>query len=855
MSKKLIYSISFILSLDLALISTSRADIIGWWRFDEGSGTTAYDSSGSGNDGTIIGNPQWVTGKIGGALQFNGADSIVDIPYSPNMTPSDGTTMTAWVFPTDTTRSCIVGQFEGYGMALFTDLQLKSVIWGGDWVLADVTIPMQEWSHIAMTWDVTNNERMIFLNGELVGTRADSAVPEVQNNLGIGLWVGWPAAWGDDSFMGIIDDVQIHNIVLKQDEIGVIMKGEGYPYALGPIPEDGALHSDTWVNLSWSPGDFAVSHDVYFGENFEDVNAGAEGTFQGNQASTFFVAGFPGFAYPDGLVPGTTYYWRIDEVNDTEPNSPWKGKVWSFMVPPKTAYEPIPADGAKFIDPETDLSWTGGFGAKLHTVYFGDDFDEINNASGGLPKGTTTFDPGSLELEKTYYWRVDEFDALETHKGNIWSFTITKAGGGLKAEYFNNTTLSGEPVLTRTDPQIDFNWGNADVPGENSPDAGINVNNFSARWSGELEVDLTDMYSFHINANNGFRLWLDGRLIIDFWSNPTTSSRTSEPIEMAGGATYSIRMEYFEGEDAAIAQLFWESSTRQQQIIPSGALQPPLKAGSPGPFNGAVDVSQMSILSWSAGDTAASHDVYFGTDADTVKNAGTASPEYKGSRNLGSENYDPGKLLWNTTYYWRIDELEDGGTIQKGNLWSFTTADFLIVDDFEAYNDLDPADPLSNRIFNAWIDGFDNPAINGSVVGYPNPPFAEQTIVHGGLQSMPFSYDNAVGKSEATLTLTYPRDWTESGLSTLVIWYIGDAANAPETMYVVLNGTAGLDNDNPNAALADDWTKWTIDLQAFGINLTNVDTITLGFGNRTNPAAGGSGMVFFDDIRLYRPSP
>jgi hypothetical protein len=179
-------------------------------------------------------------------------------------------------------------------------------------------------------------------------------------------------------------------------------------------------------------------------------------------------------------------------------------------------------------------------------------------------------------------------------------------------------------------------------------------------------------------------------------------------------------------------------------------------------------------------------------------------------------------------------------------------SDYLTVDDFESYNDLDPADPASNRIFNAWLDGYDNPAINGSIVGYANPPFAEQTIVHSGNQSMPFSYDNGVGKSEATLTLpSGRRDWTREGVSTLVIWYIGDAANAPETMYVVLNGTSGVDNGNANAAQAQDWTEWSIDLQEFGVNLNNVNTITLGFGNRTNPVAGGAGAVFFDDIRLY----
>jgi hypothetical protein len=279
-------------------------------------------------------------------------------------------------------------------------------------------------------------------------------------------------------------------------------------------------------------------------------------------------------------------------------------------------------------------------------------------------------------------------------------------------------------------------------------------------------------------------------------------------------------------------------------------------AGDSSPPNGAVDVKQTSILKWSAGEQALSHQLYFGTDEEAVHIADTGSLEYIGTRELGSESYDPGKLQWDTTYYWRVDEVNDANPESPwvGSVWSFTTANFLIVDNFESYNDLDPDDPNSNRIFNAWLDGFDNPATNGSVVGYANPPFTEQTIVHSGNQSMPMSYDNAVGKSEATLTLTNQRDWTSEGVSTLVIWYIGDAANAPETMYVALNDSAVITNDNPNAAQTASWTQWNIDLQAFadqGVNLTNVNSITLGLGNRNNPVAGGSGMMYFDDIRLY----
>jgi hypothetical protein len=474
--------------------------------------------------------------------------------------------------------------------------------------------------------------------------------------------------------------------------------------AAGPSPADGAIYADTWVNLSWTPGDSAISHDVYFGDNFDDVNAGAESTFLGNQAETFIIVGFPGFAFPDGLVSGTTYYWRIDKVN-TKPNSPWKGNIWSFAIAPKTAYEPVSANGAESVVLDVELSWTPGFGAKLHTVYFGDNFDDVNNATGGQSQGTTTYTPGTLKMAKTYYWRVDEFDIVETHKGDVWSFTTEGA------------------------------------------------------------------------------------------------------------------------------------------------------VGSPVPSNGAVDITQTPVLTWAPGVFADSHQVYFGIDKDAVKNADTSSPEYKGSGNLGSESYDPGQLEWNTTYYWRIDEANNANTDSPwtGPLWSFTTANFLIVDDMESYNDINEGEPGSNRIYLAWVDGYDDPT-NGSQVGHLDAPFYEETIVHGGNQSMPLYYDNAVGKSEATLTLTSNHDWTVNGINTLTIWFRGGSDNTAENLYVALNGSAVVNNDNPDAALAAGWTEWNIPLQAFadqGVNLANVNSITLGLKSGT----GGTGMLYFDDIRLYPPAP
>ncbi|MCP4612885.1 MAG: hypothetical protein GY845_29685 [Planctomycetes bacterium] len=621
--------------------------------------------------------------------------------------------------------------------------------------------------------------------------------------------------------------------------------------AHSPMPAEGTLHTDTWVNINWSVGDTAVSHDVYFGDNFNDVNDGTAETLLGNQTTTLVTIGFPGFAIPDGLVPGTTYYWRVDEV-EADDATKHKGDVWSFLVPPKKAYNPVPLNGAKFIDQNVDLEWSPGSGAKLHTVYFGDNFDDVNDAAGGQPKVDLIFDPGSLEIGKLYYWRVDEDDLIETHKGDVWSFTTIRPGGGIRAQYYRGSGLGGSPVINTKDAGINFNWAG------DSPDTLLDVESFSVRWTGELEVEFSEAYTFYANTDDGVRLWVNDQLIIDRWVDRRAPTEAKGTVELTGGQRVPFVMEYYESGGDAVAELRWESPSLPKQIIPDAAFSLPVKASGAIPSPGAVDVTQTPVLEWGAGDFAASHEVYFGTDADAVKNADTSSAQYKGSRNLSSESYDPGQLEWNATYYWRVDEVNNANADSPwtGNVWSFTTANFLIVDDMESYNDINEGEEGSNRIYLAWADGFDNPAVNGSIVGNFEAPFAERTIIHSGNQSMPFEYNNAVGKSEATLTLTDTRNWTVNGVNRLVIWYIGDAANAAEPMYVVLNGSAVVINNNPNAAQVDVWTEWSIDLQAFadqGVNLSNVTSITIGLGNRNNPVAGGAGMLYFDDIRLYAP--
>jgi hypothetical protein len=790
-----------------------------------------------------------VIGKTAGALDFDGATTYIDMDDEVVR----GTwSLTMWLQPRDIPYSsgfyAVMHTDAWSGGAVHLHLRANTSLLNADFnsgpdVTSTTVLQENEWYHAVITvTDEGGGGSQIYINGVLENTGSGGSGGDFLGPLNFGSWNN-----SGRNYHGLMDDIRVYDHVLSDVEILGTMEGKPWPFAFGPNPEDGAMHEDTWVNLSWSPGGFAVSHDVYLGESFDDVNDGTGDTFRGNQGSTFYVAGFPGFAFPDGLVPGTTYYWRIDEVNDTEPNSPWKGDIWSFTVPPKKAYNPVPAGGARFIAPDAALSWTGGFGAKLHTAYFGDNLDDVSNAAGGLPQAMTTFTPpGPLEPEKTYYWRVDEFDAVETHKGDVWSFETAKEGGGLKGEYFTGMSFNNL-VLTRTDPQIDFSWGNA------APDPLVGEDNFSCRWTGQVEAVFTETYTFYTNSDDGVHLWVDGKRLVNNWTNHgNTEDRGT--IDLVAGQTYSVVMELYEDGGGAVAQLRWESASTPKQLIPAAALSFLVNAHSPSPANGTVGVKLVSNLTWKPGESAASHEVYFGTDADAVAAATKASPEYKGSKALGEESLDPGALAFDTSYFWRVDEVDttDPASPWTGNVWTFSTGAFLVVDDFEPYNDIDPPDPASNRMFDKWIDGFGT-TTNGALVGNDLPPYAEQGIVHGGGQSMIYRYDNAGKTSEATLTLVWPRDFTQEGVTKLVLWFRGSSANAAERMYVALNGTALVYHADDAATQTSAWTEWVIDLATFGVDLTNVNSISIGFGTKNSPVpAGGAGTMYFDDARLVQ---
>jgi hypothetical protein len=534
--------------------------------------------------------------------------------------------------------------------------------------------------------------------------------------------------------------------------------------ATAPKPANGAL-GIVMPLLQWTPGDTAVFEDVYVGTTPELTAADRVGNHQSALLKMLY--------YAKGLVPGQKYYWRVDDFDVT--GKVYTGDVWTFSAAPLIAYSPNPLDGDKWLSTGTTLSWLPGQNALSHELYFSTDKNAVLNRDASAFQGklnAPTFNPGTLTEKTAYYWAVDEVLSAGKNAGELWSFTTVGAGGGLKGEYFNNTTMSGVPGFTRIDPDINFNWGG------NGPGAPIGTTGWSARWTADLDIAVADTYTFAITSAGGTRLWIDGKLIIDMWVSWVPTTYGSLPTYLDRGI-HSLRVEYANWDRTDAQQiLYWERPGAAQAIVPAGPLQPPVRARALYPANGDVNVPQDVTLTWSVGEKAAQHDIYFGDDANAVAAADPSSSLYKGQQQRDENTLAVSNLEWNKTYYWRVDEVNeaDADSPWVSSVWSFTTADFLVVDNFETYTIEE-----GNRIFDLWIDGWAT-GLNGSMVGYIDPPFTEQAIVHGGAQSMPMDYNNVNSPfySEAERELSPVQNWTVNGVTDLVLFVRGNAARFVE---------------------------------------------------------------------------
>ncbi len=136
--------------------------------------------------------------------------------------------------------------------------------------------------------------------------------------------------------------------------------------------------------------------------------------------------------------------------------------------------------------------------------------------------------------------------------------------GGVMAlfsgEVFGNTTLAGSPIATRSDPFIDFDWG------ENAPQAGVPADNFSIRWTATVRAGFSETYTFITESDDGVRLWVDGNLIIDNFT-PHGVTRDTATIALNAGQNYDVRLEYFDSGFDAVIRLLWASPSLPEQRV------------------------------------------------------------------------------------------------------------------------------------------------------------------------------------------------------------------------------------------------------------------------------------------------
>jgi len=523
------------------------------------------------------------------------------------------------------------------------------------------------------------------------------------------------------------------------------------------------------------------------------------------------------------------------------------------------ASQPSPEEAALDVPRDVTLAWSPGEYAQIHDVYLGTTFDDVNDASRANPAGVLVSQgqpdvsyapPSVLEFDRTYYWRVDEVNAppdSTIFKGTVWSFTV-------------------EPLAYAIDHVLATSNGSSDAgagPENTVNGSGLNAND-------EHSIDATDMWLVAVPPANP--LWVQYEfdrvyklhemlvwnynvqfeLVLGFGVKDVTVEYSTDGIDWAvlgdvelaratATSTYAANTTIaFEGIAARFVRLTVNSGwgpMDQFGLSEVRFLQIPAHARSPQPADAETAVNADTMLRWRAGREAASHQVYLSTDEAAVAEK-TALID-----SVSTNSYAPTNLNLGTTYYWKIDEVNEAEAVStwEGDIWSFSTQEYALVDDFESYNDED------NRVYDTWIDGWVNET--GSTVGHLEEPFAETGIVHTGRQSMPLFYDNAnVATSEAELALT--QDWTAHGIKSLSVYLRGAATNNGGQLYVTINDTkVPYDGDASDINRAV-WQPWSIDLAALGVNLQSVTKLIIGI-----EGAGAQGIVYIDDIRLYPDMP
>ncbi|MDY0356660.1 MAG: LamG-like jellyroll fold domain-containing protein [Sedimentisphaerales bacterium] len=608
----------------------------------------------------------------------------------------------------------------------------------------------------------------------------------------------------------------------------------------------GTVQAGTWYHLTFRYDFESQNRRVYI--NGELAGEGAAAPYLGSAGDTLVGT----FWRPDradrvpewfnGMIDDVQIYGRA--LADEEIQGIMLG-----LADPDLAYDPSPADEAIDVPRDAALSWVAGQSAATHDVYFGTSFDDVNDATRADPRGVlisegqtdASYEPtGLLDFGTTYYWRIDEISAgpdHTIHRGDVWSFTAEPFAYAVE----NIIATSNGFSESMSGPERTVDGSGLDADDRHSVD-------HADMWLAELpdneplhlQYEFDRLYKLHQmlvwNYNVEFELLLGLGLkeaTVTYSEDGIDWSMLGD-VELSQGtakATYTANTTIdFHGVAARFVRLTVRGAwggTEQAGLSEVRFLYIPAQAREPQPADGAVEFGVNNALAWRAGRDAVSHDVYLGADPDALEPAAT----------VAGTSYTPGALNLATTYYWQVNAVQETES-WDGAVWSFTTQEYLVVDDFESYtDDIDAGE----AIFDTWLDGWVNNT--GSTVGHLNSPFAEQTIVHSGRQSMPLSYDNT-GMTTAEADYALTADWSAHGIRSLSLYFHGAEGNTGQ-LYVKINGTR-IAYDGPASDLAEaSWRQWSIDLSQVG-DISSVRSLTIGV-----EGAEANGVIYVDDIRLY----
>ncbi|MCU0916513.1 MAG: hypothetical protein MUC88_18400 [Planctomycetes bacterium] len=383
MSRRLWHSVALVLLFGLLASNLASAKMVGRWKFDDGAGTAAVDSSGSGYQGTVNGTPQWVAGQLGGALRFNGSGNYVNCGVIPIATNGTGAlSVCAWVnrAVAGDNKLCSNRQGNnaaggGFTCAVYNNRMEMDLSDAATRVLSrDATRPtvpdINTWVHLTWVYDDAANTLKLYMNGVLSTTAA------VTQSIGVSTQffrIGSSSPNLANYWNGMVDDLRLYDHAISDAEIADAMKGRGAGEGLATTPEpaDQATDVPREVVLSWTASEFARTHDVYLGTVFADVNSASRVDPKGvlvsrGQADADYDAGRLDF--------GQTYYWRVDEVNAPPDSTIFKGAVWQFTVEPYaypiggTAITATASSSSAEMGPQKTVDGSGLSGAQHGTT-------------------------------------------------------------------------------------------------------------------------------------------------------------------------------------------------------------------------------------------------------------------------------------------------------------------------------------------------------------------------------------------------------------------------------------------------------------------------------------------------------